>query len=256
MHILLVGTSNERVARMRARGLKPVGLRDPALPPPAGDVPTFDQPLALWEAIPPPRALWCGLESDGLERHLADIARWLEPGDVLLDPSPSWWGDTCRRERRSRHRALHHLDLVELSLDGTPHLLVGGREEAVATARPWLERLAPQGGYLRAGAPGAAHFLAALAEAVRTVTALAHDEAIQLAEAFPAPLDAALLRRLWPEVAPGDGREGWIADDAVRLEAALPLLVQAVMLRIGERLDEHRSTPPPPRFGPAPEPEA
>jgi len=48
----------------------------------------------------------------------------------------------------------------------------------------------------------------------------------------------------------GIGREAWIPDDALRLEAAVPLLAQAAMLRLAERLEEHRSEPPPPRCGP------
>ena len=43
------------------------------------------------------------------------------------------------------------------------------------------------------------------------------------------------------------GRAGWLLDDAVRLEAAVPLTAQALMLTVGEALEAHRSTPPPPR---------
>ncbi len=247
MDILVFGARTGTLRRLAAGGFRP-------LLPGGGEAPagveTVAEPAVLWERLPSPRFALLDLAGAALEEGLAEVSRWLEPGDVLLDPSPSWWCDTLRRARRSRHRALHHLDLAELDESGAARLLVGGTQEAVDLAAPVLDRLAPAGGWRRIGSPGAAHFARALAEAVRTVRALAHGEAVQLAEAFPGEFDGALARRLWPPLAPGDGREAWVPDDAVRLEAAVPVLAQAVMLRIGERLDEHASVPPPPRFGP------
>ncbi len=247
MDILVFGARTATLRRLEARGLRPLM---PAAPDVPAGVETVAEPTALWERLSPPRFALLDLAGAALEEGLGEVSRWLEPGDVLLDPSPSWWCDTLRRARRARHRALHHLDLAELDEGDEALLLVGGTVEAVDLAAPVLDRLAPAGGWRRLGSPGAAHFARALAEAVRTVRALAHGEAVQLAEAFPGELDGALARRLWPALAPGDGREAWVPDDAVRLEAAVPVLAQAVMLRIGERLDEHASIPPPPRFGP------
>ena len=36
----------------------------------------------------------------------------MEPGDVVLDPTPSYWGDTLRRFRRMRHRSLYYVDVA------------------------------------------------------------------------------------------------------------------------------------------------
>ncbi len=201
-----------------------------------------------------PRVVLCDLPpGERVERALDEGSRRLAPGDVMVDASGSWWCDTLRRWRRLRHRAVYLVDVTEaVPLAGPRRLLLAGEEEGVAAARAALAPLAPQGGLEAAGGPGAAHFLEALADALRTVQELAVDEARQLAEAWPGRLRPGLVEELWPLLA-GEraaGREVWLLDDAVRLEAAVPLLGQAVMLKLGERLEAHRSRPPLPRLGP------
>ena len=36
----------------------------------------------------------------------------MEPGDVVIDVTPSYWGDTLRRFRRMRHRSLFYVDVA------------------------------------------------------------------------------------------------------------------------------------------------
>jgi hypothetical protein len=103
---------------------------------------------------------------------------------------------------------------------------------------------------VRAGGAGAAHFAVMVREAVATSMAHALSEARQLLEAYPnRPEPAAILEQLWPEPTPEAPRAAWLLDDAVRLEAAVPLLAQAIMLDLGAALDEHRSAGPMPRVG-------
>jgi hypothetical protein len=69
-------------------------------------------------------------------------------------------------------------------------------------------------------------------------------------EACPAVQAAAAAALLGlDETRPG-ARAAWLLDDAVRLEAAVPLLAQAIMLGQAAALEEARSSPPPPRIGP------
>ncbi len=206
-----------------------------------------------------PRVVLCDLPpGDGIERALDEGSRRLAPGDVMVDASGSWWCDTLRRWRRLRHRAVYLVDVTEaVPLAGPPRLLLAGEEQGVRVARAALLPLAPEGGLDVAGGPGAAHFLEALADGLRTLQELAVDEARQLAEAWPGRLRPGLVEELWP-LAAGEqaaGRAVWLLDDAVRLEAAVPLLGQAVMLKLGERLEAHRSRPPLPRLGPFTVPE-
>lgn len=170
----------------------------------------------------------------------------MEPGDILVDLSGSYWADTARRWRRMRHRAIYYLD-VAVPEQSRPDLLAGGDPRAVQLAMPLLERLARGGRVLRLGAAGAAHFALQLEEALGTAVGHARSELQQLGEAWPGEVDAQVLLDV---VAPRTGtRAGWVLDDALRMEAAVPLLAQAVMLEQARRLDEHETPKLPPRVG-------
>jgi hypothetical protein len=87
-------------------------------------------------------------------------------------------------------------------------------------------------------------------EAVAVATAQTISEAQQLIEAYPnQPEPEALMAGLWPETTDGGPRAAWLLDDAVRLEAPIPLLAQAIMLEIGRALDEQRLAEPAVRVG-------
>jgi 6-phosphogluconate dehydrogenase len=170
----------------------------------------------------------------------------MEPGDLVVDATGSYWGDTLRRWRRMRHRSIFYLDLARID----DALLVAGDARGVELARPRLERLAGPGPLLMAGEAGAAHFAAMVRDGVGTALAQLHGEAQQLLEAYPGVLDAkAVLPRLVPALT-GGGRAGWLLDDALQLQAAIPALAQAVMLQLAEELDAQELPAPPPRLGP------
>jgi 6-phosphogluconate dehydrogenase (decarboxylating) len=175
----------------------------------------------------------------------------MEPGDVVLDPSGSYWGDTLRRFRRMRHRSLFYVDLALLGEPPGSVVLAGGDPRGIGPAAPLLERLARPGGVIHAGGAGAAHYALMVREAVATSVTHALSEARQLLEAYPnEPEPDAIAAELWPASPQPGLRAAWLLDDAIRLEAAIPLLAQSVMLEIGHALDEHRSTEPAPRVGP------
>ena len=131
-----------------------------------------------------------------------------------------------------------------------PLLLAAGDRRGVELALPALVRLAAPGRAARLGEAGAAHYVLMLRDALRTATAQAASETLQLVEAFPQPiaLEEATAALGLGDVPPGP-RAPWLLDDAVRLEAAVPLLAQAVMLEQAAALEEERSVPPPPRTG-------
>jgi 6-phosphogluconate dehydrogenase len=186
-----------------------------------------------------------------IDRVIDEAYVVMEPGDVVVDPSGSYWGDTLRRFRRMRHRSLFYVDIAFIDSSSGPLILASGDEKGVELARPALEFLASPGRVIHAGGAGAAHYALAVCEGVRTALAHAQSEAQQLFEAFPNELRV-------PEVVKATEmggtepatRASWILDDAVRLEAAVPLMAQAVMLEMAAALEEHRSIPPPPRIGP------
>lgn len=174
----------------------------------------------------------------------------MEPGDVVLDVSASYWGDTLRRFRRMRHRSLFYVDLALLGPVPNGVVLAAGDARGLELAWPLLERMARPGGVVRAGGAGAAHFAFMVREAVATSVTHALSEAQQLLEAFPnEPDPGAVLEQLWPWPTPPSPRAAWLLDDAIRLEASVPHLAQGIMLEIGQALDDQRPAEAAPRVG-------
>ena len=174
----------------------------------------------------------------------------MEPGDVVIDTSPSYWCDSLRRYRRMRHRSLFYVDVALLGPSLPCDILASGDDKGVALARPLLERLAPRGGVVQAGSAGAAHFARTVRAGLAMAVAHAQSEARQLLEAYPAALDAAAVaERFWPAMPAATPDAAWLADDAIRLHAAIPLLAQAVMLELGQSLDCQQALEVPPRVG-------
>lgn len=230
----------------RRAGLAVIGRREDGAVP--GD--TIEAWSELFSRLEHPRRvlldLAAGPEIDAL---LDEAYPFLEPGDVVVDLTPSWWCDTLRRWRRMRHRALYHVDAARL---GPGTLVAAGDPDGVALAAPVLRHLAGSAGsLLEAGSAGHAHAVAALARAVALARAQVQDEAHQLLEALPGigPV-APLLAALASADQPPDGRETWLLDDAIRLDAATPLLAQAVMQARAHALETHEPLLAAPRLGP------
>jgi len=153
----------------------------------------------------------------------------MEPGDVVIDPTPSYWGDTLRRYRRMRHRSLFYQDVACFGRPGGPSLVVAGDAKGLPLSRDVLEAWAKPGRLEPVAGAGFAHYLAMI-------------------EAYPGEVSPEAKSAFCPAKSlAGIGRAGWVLDDAVRLEAAIPLLAQALMQGLGDSLDDHASSPPPPR---------
>ena len=75
-------------------------------------------------------------------------------------------------------------------------------------------------------------------------------EGQQLLEAYPnEPEATAAAAQLWPTAPPPEPGAAWILEDAIHLQAAIPLLAHGIMLELGTALDEHRPTDTAPRTG-------
>lgn len=230
----------------REAGLTVVGRRADGVP--------SEQAIEAWDGfvsrLDHPRRILLDLAAGPeIDAVLDEAYPFLEPGDVVIDLTPSWWCDTLRRWRRMRHRALYHVDAARLA-PGT--LVAAGDPDGVALAAPVLRRLTGAAGtLLEGGGAGHAHAVAALARALALARAQIQDEAHQLLEALPGigPV-APLLAALATADPPADGRETWLLDDAIRLDAATPLLAQAVMLARAHALETHEPLLSAPRLGP------
>lgn len=184
-----------------------------------------------------------------IDQVIDEASKTMEPADMVIDATSSYWCDTLRRYRRMRHRALYYIDFAWIERASQEHLIIGGDAAAIDQARPFLANLDAQ--FLHLGAPSSAHYAAVVEECLIKAHQQVRGEAALMMEAFPAMVDDQIVKQLWPLVdRPELGRAAWQLDDATQLEAATPLLAQSAMAAIADALEEHRSTRPPPRVGP------
>jgi 6-phosphogluconate dehydrogenase len=251
MRVGLIGGHSGRAGVLAGQGLHVVALGS-GYPTEAGPpgVERIDRLEDLSAALDHPRLFFLDLPPGTEVDRVIDTAYVaMEPGDVVIDPTPSYWGDTLRRFRRMRHRSIYYVDVA--LLDDPPAALAAGDDRGVALALPALERLVPAGNAVRAGGAGAAHFALAVRAGVATAVGHALSEARQLLETYPnAPEPDEMAARLWPATPrPASAAAAWLLDDAIQLHAAIPLIAHAVMLELGAALDEHRTPETPPRVG-------
>ena len=205
---------------------------------------------AFWDHLEHPRVIVIDMPPGAGVDHLIDEAyETMEPADVVIDTTGSYWCDTLRRYRRMRHRALYYIDVAWVERNGQCLLLAGGDVKAINQASKFL--ISHCANFQHIGGPGIAHYAAVIEESMANAVAHIRNEAALMMEAWPAMLNEESTKQLWPLVErPGLGRAAWQLDDAVQLEAATPLLAQTVMQSISDSLDDHNSSAPPPRVGP------
>lgn len=213
-------------------------------------IPTIDDYQLFWDELDHPRAFVIDLDAGAEVDALIDEAyQSMEPGDIVIDTTASYWCDTLRRYRRMRHRALYYVDTAWLVREGANRLAVGGDKPALTIALPVLERWSKIPAIVLGG-PSIAHYAAMIDETARGAMAQIQNEAALMMEAWPAVANDDAIKSLWPLVdRPALGRAAWQLDDAMQLEAATPVFAQTAMLAMAEALEEHRSEPPPPRVG-------
>jgi len=250
MQVGIIGGGSGIAGALRAAGIEVVGCDAGTVAADAG-VATVDGYAGLLEALDYPRRYILDLPTGpGIDAVIDEAYQTMEPGDVVIDATASYWGDTLRRYRRMRHRSLFYQDVTWLAGPSGRTLVAAGDAKGLPLSADLLAAwAAPHRPHPVAGA-GFAHYLAMVEAAAGLARHQLESELAQLIEAYPGEVAAEDKAGFCPAhaVSP-DGRAGWLLDDAVRLEAAVPLLAHAVMQRIGEALEAHASSPPPPRGG-------
>jgi 6-phosphogluconate dehydrogenase len=137
---------------------------------------------ALVEALPQPRVVWLMLPAGEItERTLADVARELAPGDVVIDGGNTHYIDDLARAEALRPLGISYVDVgVSGGVFGLERgfcLMVGAEDEVFARLEPIFRSLAPgvaaadrtrgregepapeEMGYMHCGPAGAGHFV-------------------------------------------------------------------------------------------------
>ncbi|MBI4728008.1 MAG: decarboxylating 6-phosphogluconate dehydrogenase [Acidobacteria bacterium] len=206
--------------RLRRGGHEVVGFdRDPSL----GQVSSLGTLVAR---LPAPRAVWLMVPAGpAVEETLGALAGLLGPGDLVVDGGNSNFRDSMRRARDLAARGLLFCDAGTSGgvwgLEEGYCLMVGGTEEAFRRIEPALSTLAPEAGYVRAGPPGAGHFVKMVHNGIEYGLLQAYAEGFDVlrgSKEFP-DLDLAAIAELWRH---GSVVRSWLLDLAARALADDP----------------------------------
>jgi 6-phosphogluconate dehydrogenase len=215
----------------------------------------------------PPRAVLLYIPAGrAVDAMLDELAKALEPGDVIADGGNSYWGDSMRRHARLRELGIQFVDVgTSGGLAGARHgacFMAGGDRPAVALLEPILRKLAVEGGYVHAGPPGSGHFVKLVHNGIEFGMMQAIAEGFELLTRHHEPLDIAAVLEAWRHGSvirswlvdllasayksdPGfeqpsswiedTGEVNWLVADALRMEAPVPVIAQSVMQLFASR---------------------
>jgi len=130
-----------------------------------------------------PRAAWVMVPAGSpTEKTVVDLAKLMEPGDIIIDGGNSYFKDDVRRAKELKPKGIHYLDVGTSGgvwgIDRGYCMMIGGPKVAVQHVDPIFKALAPgrgnvertpgrdkapagttEDGYLHCGPSGAGHFV-------------------------------------------------------------------------------------------------
>lgn len=202
--------------RLRAAGVEVTGYdRDPR----ATDVESLE---ALVAALPAPRAVWVMVPAGAITSGVVDeLARLLEPGDLVVDGGNTKWTDDEVHARQLHDVGVRFVDCgVSGGVWGREAgygLMCGGDPADVERLLPVFDALRPEGpreeGYVHAGAVGAGHYAKMVHNGIEYGLMQAYAEGFELLRAKDLITDEAGCFQAWTR---GTVVRSWLLDLLVR----------------------------------------
>ncbi|HVF18612.1 MAG TPA: decarboxylating 6-phosphogluconate dehydrogenase [Mycobacteriales bacterium] len=233
----------------------------------ARDVASLDELVA---ALPAPRTIWVMVPSGAATESTLDALRnLLAPGDVVVDGGNSRYTDSQEQGRLFAELGIGFVDAgVSGGVWGLTEgycLMVGGSREHVELLQPVFDALAPEGGFVHAGASGAGHFTKMVHNGIEYGLMQAYAEGYELMAASELGIDCPGVMETWrhgsvvrswlldllasslvadPDLSAirgyaedsGEGR--WTVNEGVRLAVPLPVITAALFARFASRQDD------------------
>ncbi|HVE63993.1 MAG TPA: decarboxylating 6-phosphogluconate dehydrogenase [Mycobacteriales bacterium] len=224
----------------------------------------------LVTALPAPRAVWVMVPSgDPTVETITALGNLLSAGDLVVDGGNSRYTDSQEHAARLAERDIGFLDAgVSGGVWGLKEgycLMVGGSADHVARLRPVFDALAPEGGFVHAGATGAGHFTKMVHNGIEYGLMQAYAEGYELMAASELGIDCPGVLETWrhgsvvrswlldllasslvadPDLSAirgyaedsGEGR--WTVNEGVRLAVPLPVITAALFARFASRQDD------------------
>jgi 6-phosphogluconate dehydrogenase len=221
----------------------------------------LDAPRAVWVMVP---------AGDATEAQITELLEHLEPGDTIIDGGNTNFHDDVRRHKVLAEHGVRYVDAGTSGgiwgLQVGYCLMVGGDREAVAPLEPVFTTLAPEGGYLHVGGPGAGHYVKMVHNGIEYGLMQAYAEGFEIMHASDYDLDLAGISELWMhgsvvrswllELAGrafrSNGQDleklkGWVADsgegrwtvqEAIDKDVPAPIITLSLQTRFRSRQDD------------------
>jgi 6-phosphogluconate dehydrogenase len=165
-----------------------------------------------------PRAVWIMVPAgDATEAQISELLEHLEPGDTIIDGGNTNFHDDRRRHADLATKGIRYVDVGTSGgiwgLQVGYCLMVGGDKEAVERLEPIFRSLAPEGGYLHVGGPGAGHYVKMVHNGIEYGLMQAYAEGFEILHASSYELDLAAISELWMQ---GSVVRSWLLELAGR----------------------------------------
>ncbi len=220
--------------------------------------------------LQPPRIVWVMVPAgDATQAQVDELLLHLEPGDTIVDGGNTNFHDDVRRHAQVAAKGVRYVDAgVSGGIWGLQVgycLMVGGEREAVEPIEPVFRSLAPDGGYLHVGGPGAGHYVKMVHNGIEYGLMQAYAEGFEIMHASSYDLDLSGIADLWMqgsvvrswllELAGRALRDdpdlthlkGWVADsgegrwtvqEALDLDVPAPVITLSLQTRLRSRQDD------------------
>jgi len=203
---------------------------------------------------------------------IAELSELLSAGDLVVDGGNSNFHDSIARSQELATKGIGFVDAGVSGgvwgLENGYGLMVGGADENIATIRPVLEALAPEGGLVHAGPVGAGHFTKMVHNGIEYGLMQAYAEGYELLAASELGIDVPGAVEAWRhgtvirswlldllakalQEDPGlsklqgyadDSGEGrWTVEEAIRLSVPVPVMSTALFARFSSRQEDSPS---------------
>jgi 6-phosphogluconate dehydrogenase len=230
---------------------------------------TADSLEALVAKLSTPRAVWVMVPAGApTESTVASLGSLLSAGDTIIDGGNTNFHDDRRRAEALASKGITYIDAGTSGgiwgLQEGYCLMVGGDERACSRLEPIFLTLAPPGGYLRVGGPGAGHYVKMVHNGIEYGLMQAYAEGFELLDRSEYDLDLGSIAALWMKGSvvrswlleltaralaedPGlsqlkgyvnDSGEGrWTVQEAIERAVPMPVLTAALFTRFRSRTD-------------------